>query len=68
MTATPTAAVAGHAGTVPPEAAHRHDSACFWDVDGCRWLCTTYPLVRYALEHGTAIARPVADRGSEAGW
>jgi hypothetical protein len=41
MTPQSTAAVAGQVRTVPPEAPHRHDSACFWDVDECRWQCVT---------------------------
>jgi hypothetical protein len=60
MTPQPTAVLAGHDRTAPPEARHRHDSACYWDVDECRWQCVTYPLVRYALERCTAIRRPVA--------
>jgi hypothetical protein len=39
---------------------HRHDSACYWDVENCRWQCATYPGIRYALEHCTAIGQPVA--------
>jgi hypothetical protein len=65
MTPQSTAAVAGQVRTVPPEAPHRHDSACFWDVDDCRWQCVTYPGVRYAIEGCTAIGRPVADIGPE---
>jgi hypothetical protein len=57
MTPQPTAALAGHARTVTPEARHRHDSACYWDVDDCRWQCVTYPGARYAPERCTATGR-----------
>jgi hypothetical protein len=57
MTPQPTAALAGHARTVTPEARHRHDSACYWDVDDCRWRCVTYPGARYAPERCTATGR-----------
>jgi hypothetical protein len=65
MTLQPSAALAGRARTVPPEARHRHDNACYWDVDDCRWQCGTHPGVRYALEQCTGIGRPVADSGLE---
>jgi hypothetical protein len=61
MTSPQIAALAGRAPTVPPEARHRHDSTCHWDVDDCRWQCVTYPRVHDDLEHCTAIGRPVAD-------
>lgn len=65
MTQQPTATVDEHVLTVPPDARHRHDSACYWEVEGFRWQCVTYPLVGYALEHCTAIGRPVADSAPE---
>jgi hypothetical protein len=39
MTVQLTTAVASRDRTAPAEARHRHDSACFWDVDECRWQC-----------------------------
>jgi hypothetical protein len=76
MTPQSTAAVAGQVRTVPPEAPHRHDSACFWDVDECRWQCVTY---RYdgvgrgrVSAHGrvsgpmSATGRPIAVQPSSA--
>ena len=65
MTQQPAPAVEGQARTMPSEARHRHDSACYWDVDDCRWQCVTYSLVGYALEHCTSIGRPVADNDPE---
>jgi hypothetical protein len=65
MTSQPTAAAAGHARTLHTEARHRHDSACFWDLDDCRWQCATYPLLGYALERCTATGPSVPDRGPE---
>jgi|tagenome__1003787_1003787.scaffolds.fasta_scaffold19047157_2 hypothetical protein len=65
MTPYPTTVVAEAVRTVPPEARHRHNSACYWHVDECRWQCVTYPGVRYAFEHCTAIARPVPHSGPE---
>ena len=63
MTPQPTAAVTGHVRTAPAEARHRHDSACYWDVDECRWQCVIDPRVRYALERCTTIG----DRSLTAG-
>jgi hypothetical protein len=65
MTPQPTATLARHARTVPPEAQHGHDSACFWDVQDCRWQCVTHPTVGYTLERCTAIGQAVADGGPE---
>ena len=65
MTPQSTAAVAGRARTVSPDARHGHDSACYWDVDECRWQCVTYPRVHDGLAHCTAIGRPVADSRPE---
>jgi hypothetical protein len=53
MTVQLTTAVASRDRTAPAQARHRHDRACFWDVDECRWQCGSYPLVRHALERGT---------------
>ena len=53
------------AGTAIPEPRHHHSSACYWSVDDCRWQCVTYPLVGHALEHCTALARPVPHTGPE---
>jgi hypothetical protein len=66
MTLEASSALALAAHTVPPEARHGHDSACYWDVENCRWRCVTYPGFRSALERCTAIARPVADSRPEA--
>jgi hypothetical protein len=65
MTPHPTTAFAERVPTVPPEAPTRHDSAGYWDVEECRWQGVTYPGIGYALEHCTAIARPVTDTGPE---
>ena len=65
MTPPPSSALAGHARAVPPEARHRHDNACYWDVDTCRWQCVPHPGVPYALDHCTGIGRPVPDSGQE---
>jgi hypothetical protein len=54
MSPQPTAAVAGEVRAVSPESRHRHNSACYWDVDECRWQCVTYPGVGYAVERCTA--------------
>jgi|tagenome__1003787_1003787.scaffolds.fasta_scaffold12734387_1 hypothetical protein len=43
MTPQASTAFAERSRTVPPEARHQHDSACYWDVDDCRWRCATYP-------------------------
>jgi hypothetical protein len=66
MTPQPTAALAGHAHTVPPEARHRHGSTCYWELDDCRWQCTTYPRLSYTLDPSTPSARPVLHTGPEA--
>jgi hypothetical protein len=64
MTPQSTAAVAGQVRTVPPEAPHRHDSACFWDVDECRWQCVTN---RYdGVGPMSATGRPIAVQPSSA--
>ena len=66
MSTQPTVVVASPTRTVdPPEPLHRHGTACYWDVDDCRWQCVTYPLDRYPLEHGTSVARPVLHTGPE---
>jgi hypothetical protein len=59
MTTQPTCSDAAQIRTVPPEPRHRHDSACYWDVDECHWKCLTYPLFGSALEHPIGIGRPV---------
>ena len=61
----PSTAFAERVRTVPLEAGHRHDGACYWDAEECRWQCVTYSLVGYALEHCTSIGRPVADNDPE---
>jgi hypothetical protein len=61
MTLPQTAALAGRAPTVPPEARHRHDNACYWDVDDCRWQCGTHPLLGDALECCTATGGSAGD-------
>ena len=62
----PTAVLARPTPTVvAPEPRHEHGTACYWDVDDCRWQCVTYPLARYALEHCTALARPVRHTSPE---
>jgi hypothetical protein len=63
MTPQASTAFAERSRTVPPEPRHQHDSACYWDVDDCRWQCATYPLVSYALERCTSITRPFAGTG-----
>jgi hypothetical protein len=65
MTTQPISPVEGQSRSATPEPRHKHVGACYWDVDDCRWQCATYPGVRYALEHCTAIGRPVADTGTE---
>jgi hypothetical protein len=64
MTQQSTVAAAGYDHTAPV-VRHEHTSACFWDVEDCRWQCTTYPLLRYALEHCTPTAQTVEDNGPE---
>jgi hypothetical protein len=66
MTQQPTVTAEGHAHAVAPEVRHEHTSACFWHVEDCRWQCTTYPLLRYALEHCSPTAQTVEDNGPEA--
>jgi hypothetical protein len=63
---TPQSVLARRAATATPEPRHQHGSACYWNVDDCRWQCVTYPLVRYALDHCTALARPVLHTDTEA--
>jgi hypothetical protein len=65
MTLLATPALTSPAPTVLLEAPHRHDSACYWDVIECHWQCVPYPLVRYALEHCTAIGRRAADTAAK---
>jgi hypothetical protein len=65
MTPQSTAAVAGRDRTVPPDARHRHTSACFWDVDECRWQCVTYPGIRCTPERRPTIGRLVTHTGWE---
>jgi hypothetical protein len=59
MTPQPASSVAEQIGTVPPAARHQHDSACYWDVDDCRWQCLGRPLRRYG--HPSANGRPATD-------
>jgi hypothetical protein len=63
MKAQPTATIAGRGPAAPPDGRHQHTNACVWDVEDCRWQCTTYPLLRYALEHCTPTAQTVDDTG-----
>jgi hypothetical protein len=41
MTGQPTSTLAIPPRTDIGEAPHPHDTACYWDVDDCRWRCTT---------------------------
>ena len=59
-------ALAVFAHTVPPEARHRHDSACYWDVESCRWQCATYPVSPPRSSAAPRSRDPSADNRPEA--